>query len=102
MNDPPFQRLVVVSNRLPIILTKENNEIHAKAGEGGLVSALSPLLREQNGLWIGWPGSSELSEEEIMNQMDKVKNDAGFAIAPVSLTEEDIDLFYQGFSNEIL
>lgn len=97
-----FKRLVIVSNRLPVVLTKEQDEIHCKTGEGGLVSALAPLLREHQGLWIGWPGSAELSEEEITSQMDKVVRDFGLSIAPISLTEEEIDLFYHGFSNEII
>ncbi|HCU52790.1 MAG TPA: trehalose-6-phosphate synthase, partial [Gammaproteobacteria bacterium] len=55
----PQGRLVVVSNRLPVVL--EQNAHHgwrAKPGSGGLVTALLPVLRDRGGMWIGWPGTS--------------------------------------------
>ncbi len=47
------QRLVVVSNRLPAALKKENGEWTVQAGGGGLVTALAPVLKNRGGMWIG-------------------------------------------------
>ena len=50
-------RLVVVSNRLPVVLSQaEGGAWQAHAGSGGLVTALMPVLQERGGNWIGWPG----------------------------------------------
>ena len=49
-------RLVIVSNRLPIVLEKDSEgRWRAKPGSGGLVTAMAPVLRHRGGLWIGWP-----------------------------------------------
>ncbi len=54
----PKQRLIIVSNRLPVVLNKgANGDLQIEPGSGGLVTALAPVLKNRGGLWIGWPGS---------------------------------------------
>ncbi|KAK7690736.1 hypothetical protein QCA50_005835 [Cerrena zonata] len=49
--------LIVVSNRLPITMTKDAaGEYHFKMSSGGLVSALSGCKKSMSFTWIGWPG----------------------------------------------
>src|ERR1700721_919178 len=49
--------LIVISNRLPITITKDKSgEYHFKMSSGGLVSALSGFKKSLNFTWIGWPG----------------------------------------------
>jgi len=58
-------RLIIVSNRLPVALTKvDTGQWHVQPSPGGLVTALSPLLSERGGLWVGWPGTVEEVEPE--------------------------------------
>ena len=56
----PPGRIVVVSERLPIVLTRLPHEEgtcwRAAPARGALISALSPVLRDRRGVWIGWPG----------------------------------------------
>ena len=54
-------RLVVVSNRLPYNLHRTREGIRYTNGSGGLVTALGPILRLSNGLWIGWDGGTGAS-----------------------------------------
>jgi trehalose 6-phosphate synthase len=94
-------RVVIVSNRLPIVVAKgEGEDWRVKPGEGGLVTALAPVLRDRGGLWMGWPGTSEKMD------FDKIvaagSEQAGYLLKPVVLTAEEIDQYYLGFSNEIL
>lgn len=98
---PNIKRVVIVSNRLPIVLTKgESGKWHAEPSSGGLITALAPILRAWRGLWIGWPGMSEESNlDELVAIMSK---DAGYTLKPVVLTEEEVNLYYRGFSNEII
>jgi len=100
-NNPEIDRLVVVSNRLPIALTKgREGEWHVQLGSGGLVTALTPILRDRGGLWIGWPGTlEEVDPDELAAMAGK---DTGYALKPVTLTAEEINEYYFGFSNEIL
>ena len=49
-----LRRLIVVSNRLPIVLEKKDGRWTLQPGSGGLVSALAPVLSHRGGLWIGW------------------------------------------------
>ena len=74
--EEPVKRLVIVSNRLPIVVEKDNEKWTVKQGVGGLVTALAPVLRNRGGVWIGWPGASgdpELPEEQVVRIADAVK-----------------------------
>jgi trehalose 6-phosphate synthase/phosphatase len=100
-NDQP--RLVIVSNRLPIVLNKnEQGTWEAVRGSGGLVTAMAPVLRDRGGLWIGWPGTSDVPADEVKDALAKLGGKAGFTLEPVPLTEEERLKYYQGFSNEII
>ncbi|HEX9628193.1 MAG TPA: trehalose-6-phosphate synthase [Acidiferrobacterales bacterium] len=95
-------RLVVVSNRLPFAFTR-NADRHwtIKPGSGGLVTALLPVLRDRGGLWIGWTGAAgELPGLDAA--LDEAAPNTGYALKPVSLTPEEVERFYYGFSNEIM
>lgn len=53
-----MQRLLIVSNRLPINVTTgcEERQWNFKLSSGGLVSALAGFQKTMNFIWIGWPG----------------------------------------------
>ena len=94
-------RLIIVSNRLPIAITKnEAGEWQVKPSSGGLITALSPVVRERQGLWVGWSGS--LEETELYELLAKESEEAGYTLKPVTLTKEEVEQYYVGFSNEIL
>lgn len=58
-----MQRLLIVSNRLPINVSKgdNNNKWKFQLSSGGLVSALSGVQKSANFIWIGWPGEEHIS-----------------------------------------
>jgi trehalose 6-phosphate synthase/phosphatase len=95
-----IKRLVVVSNRLPIVLGKDDGGWTIQPGAGGLVTALAPVLRDRGGLWIGWPGTTNPAALSAIRQAEQA--DVGYRLEPVMLTEEELDRYYYGFSNEIL
>ena len=94
------RRLVVVSNRLPVVLSKRSGEWDAQAASGGLITALAPVLRNRGGTWIGWPGTAEI--DEIRDALDEASGEAGYSLEPVRLPDEIIDGYYHGFANEII
>jgi trehalose 6-phosphate synthase len=94
-------RLVVVSNRLPIVLKlDEEGEWQVEPGAGGLVTALAPVLRDRGGLWIGWPGTTD--ERAMAAIRGAGPAGIGYNLEPVLLSQEELEKYYYGFSNEIL
>jgi len=96
-------RLIIVSNRLPIAISRDKSgKLQVSEGAGGLVTAIAPVLRDRGGLWVGWTGMAYGDREALKNLLDATTDDAGYRFEPVILTEEEVDRFYYGFSNEIL
>jgi trehalose 6-phosphate synthase len=96
------QRLIVVSNRLPVALARgTDGRWRCQVGSGGLVTALLPVLRHRGGTWIGWPGSTDF-DAGAESAMAEAAQDVGYALRPVVLAHDEIQKFYLGFCNEIV
>lgn len=94
-------RLVVVSNRLPAALRKnENGDWKVVPGAGGLVTAMAPVLRDRGGTWIGWSGTA--GGADVMDLLASFSKEAGYELKPVGLTAEEVNDFYFGFANEVV
>ena len=94
------QRLVIVSNRLPIAVETTPAGRRVVPGSGGLVTALGPVLGDRGGKWIGWLGASGV--EETRSALAEASDSLGYELEPVELTAEEIAGFYEGFANEVL
>ena len=92
--------LVIVSNRLPVSVSKRDGELHFEASSGGLATAMSSL-EQSDKIWVGWPGiaSDDLSEAEMQTIREELEKQG---CAPVFLTNRQVELFYEGFSNDTL
>jgi alpha,alpha-trehalose-phosphate synthase [UDP-forming] len=87
--------LVVVANRLPVDVTVgEDGESSWTRSPGGLVTALNPVMAKADGAWVGWSGAADHDVEPF--EVD------GTELIPVTLSAEDIEKFYEGFSNDTL
>jgi len=97
-------RLIIVSNRLPIVVGKdEEGKIDIQPGSGGLVTALVPVLKNRGGVWIGWSGSTDEDiHAEIQDLLKKNEKEYGYTLKCISLNQEEMEKFYLGYSNEIL
>ncbi len=91
---------VIVSNRLPVSVSKRNGELGYSQSDGGLATAVSSLDVEDK-IWVGWPGiaSDELTEDDMAAITDELLTRGCY---PVFLTAEQISLFYEGYSNDTL
>lgn len=83
-------RLVVVANRLPV----RRSAGRWVESEGGLVTALLPIVKQGSGAWIGWTGSTEPGPGRFKSE--------GITLQSVDLTEREVDGFYNEFSNRTL
>ena len=95
-------RLVVVSNRLPVVIKQVDAIWTFTPGSGGLVSALAPVLRNRGGIWIGWPGTSEADPSTLSGLLREATRHSGYCLKPVSLDQRDKEDFYYGFANEVI
>jgi trehalose 6-phosphate synthase len=86
---------VVVANRLPVDLEKlPDGTQRWKRSPGGLVTALEPMLRSRDGAWVGWPGLPDAEVEPLVED--------GLHLHPVRLSAEEVEEYYEGFSNGTL
>lgn len=97
----PTQRLIVVSNRLPVTFAKdeESGEWTFTAASGGLVSALQGARDDLEFIWIGWLGR-EVGEED--RDLVKKRLRSRYSCVPVFLDPGVAEDYYNGFSNGIL
>ncbi|KAI5455051.1 Trehalose-6-P synthase/phosphatase complex synthase subunit [Naganishia albida] len=94
------QRLIVVSNRLPVTIKKDaSGKYTYKMSSGGLVSALSGCKKTMSFTWIGWPGQDIPMEDREEVNAHLLKE---YQCYPVYLSDELADRHYNGFSNSIL
>ena len=96
-------RLIVVSNRLPLVLSEDpQGDWRLERGSGGLVTAIEPVLRDTAGTWIGWPG---LGPAEITRADEFLEGEAeklGYRVRGVGLSKQEQDDFYLGFANQVI
>lgn len=94
-NEKPGYDFIVVANRLPVDRVEgEDGELSWRRSPGGLVTAIAPVMQESDGAWVGWHGSPGEELEPFEN--DRIH------LIPVPLDEEDLELYYEGFSNSTL
>lgn len=92
-------KTIIVSNRLPVKLKKEDGKYIYTPSEGGLATGLGSIYKEGGNIWLGWPG---VAIEEEKDRQDAIKNLKENNMSPVFLTEQEIEEYYEGFSNETL
>ncbi|MFQ5690264.1 MAG: trehalose-6-phosphate synthase [Gemmatimonadota bacterium] len=80
---------VVVANRLPVRWSDDGGGW--ETSPGGLVSALTPILQEREGTWVGWTGQPDHAPEPFVH--DNIVQRA------VRLTADQIASYYRGFCN---
>ena len=89
-------RLIIVSNRLPLVMNRGDDGWTAAPGDGGLVTALAPVLRDRGGTWIGWPGTTEPPGSELRESISSAVSETGYNLVPVFLDEREKKLYYHG------
>src|SRR5215471_13698473 len=91
----PRADLVIVANRLPVDrVAHADGSTTWRRSPGGLVTALEPVMRQNQGAWIGWHGA----EDEDLAPFE----DAGLSLIPVPLSSDEVEEYYEGFSNGTL
>ena len=92
---------IIVSNRLPVQITKLENSYVFNTTSGGLATGMDSIHQGKNSLWIGWPGIASDSIDDdlykpLINSLKKLN------YYPVSLNKKEIDDFYYGLPNKCI
>ncbi|WP_285008354.1 bifunctional alpha,alpha-trehalose-phosphate synthase (UDP-forming)/trehalose-phosphatase [Pedobacter faecalis] len=95
---PIKNKTIIISNRLPVKISEQNGEYILRPSEGGLATGLGSVYKNGDNIWIGWPGI----EVPADRQREVTRKLAALNLIPVFLTNEEINFYYEGFSNEIL
>ena len=89
---------MVVSNRLPVDRCAPGDNGDDGSGwrrsPGGLVTALAPMMGKTDGAWVGWHGAPDETLEPFSH--------GGMDLVPVQLSDDEVELYYEGFSNATL
>jgi trehalose 6-phosphate synthase len=90
----PTSRFVVVANRLPVDRVSGPDGDEWRPSPGGLVTALEPVLRKHEGVWIGWPGAA-------LDDYKPFEVD-GLQVVPIEVGRREVEYYYEGMSNATL
>lgn len=101
MHDRSAQ-LTVVSNRLPVVMRRGEEGWNAEPGSGGLVQAMNPILAENGGCWVGWPGVTAEDGDGWQQGVGQVESRCDYRFEPVVLTDEEYRGYYRGFANAVI
>ncbi|HSW37602.1 MAG TPA: bifunctional alpha,alpha-trehalose-phosphate synthase (UDP-forming)/trehalose-phosphatase [Candidatus Saccharimonadales bacterium] len=94
-------QVTIVSNRLPVSVKKIDGKLEFYPSDGGVARGLSSYIQDRHHLWIGWPGiaSEDLEGDDKNFIAGELKK---YHCYPVFLTRDQLDEYYNGYSNKIL
>ena len=92
---------IIVSNRLPIKISKLNNSFEFTTTSGGLATGMKSFHKQNNSLWIGWPGIGiDEVDKNSWDTLSRSLKKGGFY--SVNLNNSEIEDFYFGLPNKCL
>ncbi len=95
------KKLFLLSNREPYMHIKEGENIKCVVPAGGLVTALDPVMKACDGVWIAH-GAGD-ADREVVDKNNKIRvppEKPSYTLKRVWLTKEEEKRYYYGFSNE--
>lgn len=93
-----MQKTIIVSNRLPVSIKRNDGALTSEPSQGGLATALGNLFNANKSIWIGWPGIfPDSSEKKVVTA---TLNES--RIHPVYFDETLFDAYYGEYSNKVL
>src|SRR6185503_6165797 len=98
-------RLIIVSNRAPVNIIKDNGNYRYEDSPGGLASGMRAYverLKKSDAsnmeiVWVGWPGAEVDDEQKVRKEILKK-----FGTHSVFLSADVMEKFYEGFCNKTI
>jgi len=94
-------KIFVVSNREPYMHVRQGRETVCIVPPSGLVTAIEPVLRACDGVWIAHGSGSE--DASVVDRFDRLRvppDDPHYTLRRVWLSSEEESGYYDGFANE--
>ncbi len=94
-----MSRFLIISNRLPVQINISDENVQVTPSVGGLATGMMSVSQSFESLWIGWSGVdknmlSKTQQKLVSEALEKED------CVDVNLTEEEVELYYEGFSNK--
>jgi trehalose 6-phosphate synthase/phosphatase len=94
-----MQRLLIVSNRLPVTIQEKKGEFHIEPSVGGLATGLRSWYKSSPSIWIGWAG---IGRKKIKREKDIMARLEAENCHPVPLSQPDVEAYYYGLCNRTI
>ncbi|MFC1562768.1 bifunctional alpha,alpha-trehalose-phosphate synthase (UDP-forming)/trehalose-phosphatase [candidate division KSB1 bacterium] len=94
-----MQRMLIVSNRLPVTVSKRKGDLSFSPSSGGLVTGLGSFYKSYNSFWLGWPGIITKESEDKKQIKSRLKDENMY---PVFLAQSHVEKYYEGFCNKTI
>jgi len=94
-----MQRLLIVSNRLPITIQEKKGDLHIEPSVGGLATGLRSWYKSSPSIWIGWAG---IGRKKIKREKDIMTRLVAENCHPVPLSQPDVEAYYYGMCNRTI
>ena len=94
-------RIFVLSNREPYMHVRQGRETVCVVPPSGLVTAVEPMLRACDGVWVAHGSGSE--DASVVDQFDRLRvppDNPQYSLRRVWLSMEEESGYYDGFANE--
>lgn len=90
--------MILVSNRLPVTVTRRQRKLEFEPSAGGLAVGLDAFYREHEARWVGWPGELVGADRRAVDRKLRTQ----YGCHPIFLRRETARRYYAGFSNRTL
>ena len=94
-----MQRLLIVSNRLPLTIQEKKGDLHIEPSVGGLATGLRSWYKSSPSIWIGWAG---IGRKKIKREKDIMARLLAENCHPVPLSQPDVESYYYGMCNRTI
>jgi len=94
-----MQRLLIVSNRLPITIQEKRGDVYVEPSVGGLATGLRSWYKSSPSIWIGWAG---IGRKKIKRETDIMAKLVAENCHPVPLSQPDVEAYYHGMCNRTI
>jgi trehalose 6-phosphate synthase/phosphatase len=96
-----MSRLLIISNRLPVSISKEKGQLRIEHSVGGLATGIGSFYKSHESIWVGWPGFNiQKMHKDDQQKITKLLNEE--KCQPVFLTPREIKQYYGGFCNNTI
>lgn len=91
------RRVIIVSNRLPVHITRDGSGLTINRSIGGLATGLSAVGKKHPALWVGWAGN-----RQPFSKREHATLSLPPSIAPVAIPARLLHRYYDRFANGVL